>query len=145
MIGGSERILFVDDEEILVELAEQILGSLGYHLILVTNPIEALGIFRTDPASVDLVITDQTMPKMTGLELSRQLKQIRPDIPIIISTGYSTQVNEIIASEMGLRAFLKKPVNAAMYATSIRAVLDESADSHSRAGVSPEFTESPPA
>ena len=86
---GSERILFVDDEEALVEMGEDILAELGYDVTSRMNSREALALFKARPIPFDLVITDQTMPEMTGLELAKEILAIRPDMPIIMCTGFS--------------------------------------------------------
>ena len=90
---GSERILFVDDEEALVEMGEDILAELGYEVTSRMNGREALALFRLDPSRFDLVITDQTMPEMTGIELAKEVLAIRADMPIIMCTGFSHVVD----------------------------------------------------
>lgn len=107
---GKESILFVDDEEDLVELARNILGKFGYRVQTDIDPRAALNKFKEDPAAVDLVITDMTMPQMSGVELAEEIRKIRPDIPIIICTGHSSLVNEEKAAEIGVSAFAMKPV-----------------------------------
>lgn len=121
---GSERILFVDDEKDLVKIAESLIGSLGYSVTAVEDSAEALGLFREDPSRFDLVITDQTMPDITGTELSMHLLQIRPDVPIILCTGYSNIINEEKAKEIGIREYIMKPVDKNDIAILIRKVLD---------------------
>ena len=86
---GRERILFIDDEEALAEMGQEILSELGYQVESKTGSREALAILRLDPSRFDLVVTDQTMPEMTGVELTREILAIRPDMPIIMCTGYS--------------------------------------------------------
>ncbi|MDP3028951.1 MAG: PAS domain S-box protein, partial [Deltaproteobacteria bacterium] len=122
---GSERILFVDDEKVLVEMVKQMLESLGYRVVDRTSSIEALEAFRAQPDQFDLVITDQTMPNMTGETLARELLRIRPDIPIILCTGYSELITEEKAKAMGIRELLMKPVVRAEMARIIRHVLDQ--------------------
>ncbi len=121
---GNERILFVDDEQTLVDLARQLLGELGYQVVATTSSMEALEHFRKAPDRFDLVITDQTMPQMTGTSLAVELMQIRPDIPIILCTGYSEFLSAKKAKEMGFRAFVKKPFLELGIAIIIREVLD---------------------
>ena len=123
---GMERILFVDDEEILARLADLILRSLGYVVTTTTSSAEALELFRTSPHDYDLVITDQTMPGRTGAELARELLAVRTDIPIILCTGFSTLVDKEKAEAMGVRAFLTKPIDHKTIAESIWSVLDSS-------------------
>ena len=109
MPQGQGRILFVDDEELLASLAEGLLVYLGYDVTAHTNSLEALEAFRAAPESFDIVITDQTMPTMTGATLVEELRRIRPDIPIILCTGFSHLMNEEKAAALGVDAFVMKP------------------------------------
>jgi PAS domain S-box-containing protein len=123
---GDERILFVDDEEFLVDLGRQFFERLGYQAVCVTNPIKALELFRKQPDSFDLVITDMTMPKMTGISLARKIMEIRPNLPIILTTGFSQQLSiENRVSEIGIKAQLMKPLALKDLAVTIRKVLDQ--------------------
>jgi PAS domain S-box-containing protein len=124
---GSERILFVDDEEDLVDMVQQMLKRLGYSVVAKTNSIEALEVFKTQPNQFSLVITDQTMPQMTGAGLAKELMSIRPDIPIILCTGFSEVINAEKARSLGIREFLMKPFAPREIAETIRHVLDGSA------------------
>jgi signal transduction histidine kinase len=124
--GGSERILFVDDEASLVELGSIMMTSLGYHVTCRTSSIEALEAFRTNQNSFDLVITDMTMPNMRGDNLARELLKIRPDIPIIICTGFSEMISEEKAKNLGIRRLIMKPLVMNDIAKAVRAVLDRS-------------------
>ena len=92
---GAERILFVDDEESLVEVGEEILAELGYEVMSQTSSAEALALLRDDPSRFDVVITDQTMPELTGLELAKEILAIRPDLPVILCTGFSHTVDAL--------------------------------------------------
>jgi PAS domain S-box-containing protein len=121
---GTERILFVDDEPALVNLAERILSKLGYSVITKTNSIEALSLFKENPYSFDLVITDMTMPGMTGDRLAQYLMEIRKDIPVILCTGYSEYISEERAKKTGIREFFMKPFEIRVLAETIRKVLD---------------------
>ncbi len=121
---GNERILFVDDEEIYAEAEKDILESLGYSVTIETNSKEALEIFRAAPREFDLVITDQIMPHFSGYELAKELLVIRPDIPIILCTGFSTQINEEKAESIGIREFVMKPFEKKDIALLVRKVLD---------------------
>ena len=121
---GSERILFVDDEESLVNLGKQILEHLGYKVTVQTNATEALDLFRGQPEQFDLVITDTNMPDLTGDRLASQLIKIRPDIPVIICTGYSERISEEKAKQIGIRAFAMKPLAMRDLAQVVRKVLD---------------------
>jgi PAS domain S-box-containing protein len=122
---GSERILFIDDEEPLVDLGMGMLESLGYSVTIKTNSLEALETFRAKPDAFDLIITDVTMPAMTGIELAKELMAIRPDIPIILCTGFSELINEKQAKEMGIREFVMKPFVIGKHAKTIRKVLEQ--------------------
>lgn len=122
----KERILFVDDEELLAELGEKMLERLGYQVTVKTKSFEALGTFQNQPDHFDLVIADQTMPGMTGFDMARRMLQIRPDIPIILCTGYSALVDEQKAKSQGIREFAMKPLNSSTIAGLIRKVLDAS-------------------
>jgi CheY-like chemotaxis protein len=125
LVTGTENILFVDDEAFQADIAKQMLSRLGYRLTTCTSSVEALEFFRQSPEKYDLVITDMTMPHMTGDVLARELITIRPDIPIIVCTGYSDRVNTEIAGEIGIRELVMKPVVMKDIAHTIRRVLDE--------------------
>jgi len=123
--SGSERVLFVDDEESLARLGKRMLESFGYQVTSMSKSLEALETFRTRPEMFDLVITDQTMPDMTGDELAKEILAIRPDIPIILCTGHSSKVKGSNAEEFGVRALLMKPLARKDLVGVIRRVLDE--------------------
>ena len=125
MPRGSERILLVDDEEDLLDMMQRRLERLGYRVIAKTSSLEALKVFEEDPHRFDLVITDQTMPQMTGAELAKRLMRIRPDIPIILCTGFSEVITPEDAKTIGIRAFLMKPITAREIAETVRRVIDE--------------------
>jgi PAS domain S-box-containing protein len=122
---GSEHILFVDDEEALLEMGDQILTKLGYKVTGETNGDSALALIRENPSRFDLVITDQTMPKMTGMDLARKVLEIRPDIPIVLCTGFSKVVDAESAVAAGIKGFAMKPLTRREIATTVRKVLDE--------------------
>lgn len=122
---GTERILFVDDEPILVNLAEKMLTRLGYSVTAKTGSVEAFEAFRERPDEFDLVITDMTMPVMSGDMLARKIMAMRPDIPIILCTGYSEHITEELAQSMGIRQFLVKPIDMGGLARTLRKLLDE--------------------
>ena len=121
--GGHERILFIDDEEILVDLGCEILKKLGYQVESTTRPDRALEMFRRRPDRFDLVITDLTMPRLTGDELAAKLLHIRPDIPIILCTGYNESISKGRAKDLGIRAFETKPLVIRELAATIRRVM----------------------
>ena len=122
---GTECILFIDDEAPLTKIGKRLLESLGYEVVTRTSGIEALELFKSVPERFDVVITDLTMPKLTGDKLAEQLLKIKPDIPIIVCTGFSTMLDEKTAKAKGIRALLNKPVLKRNIAEVIRKVLDE--------------------
>jgi len=122
---GTERILFIDDEPVIINLSKQILESLGYDVVARNSSIEALELFKENKDRFDLVITDMTMPHMTGEKLAEKLMQIRPDIPVALCTGFSFMIDEQKALDMGIRAFISKPILKREIAEAIRKVLDE--------------------
>jgi PAS domain S-box-containing protein len=122
---GAERILFVDDEVPIAKMGGQTLEGLGYTVSIRTSSIEALELFRSKPNDFDLVITDTTMPNMTGDKLVVEMIKIRPDIPVIICSGYSKKISDKNASEIGIRAFASKPFVKADLARTVRKVLDD--------------------
>ena len=123
--GGKERILLVDDEDILVEMSQIMLTRLGYEVTVRNSSLEALTVFQNQPDQFDAVITDQTMPRMTGMDLARRILQVRPNIPIILCTGYSNLVNEDLAKGCGIKGFVMKPMTKKDISTLLRRVLDE--------------------
>lgn len=124
LIPGDERILFVDDEATLAEMAEQMLNHLGYKATVYTDSVEALEHFRANPMAYDLIITDLTMPQLSGVDLSRKLLKIRSDIPIILHTGYSTMVDASEAREAGVSSFMIKPLSMTKVSHQIRDVIE---------------------
>jgi len=123
---GKETILFVDDEETIVQLGKELLSPLGYRVEVHTNSQEALNAFRQDPQRFDLVITDQTMPGLTGEALSRELLRLRPELPIILCTGFSHIMTAEKAKALGIQAYLMKPLAIRDLAPIVRHVLDKS-------------------
>ncbi|MCX5865172.1 MAG: response regulator [Deltaproteobacteria bacterium] len=121
---GSERIFVIDDEQIIVAMEKLALERLGYQVRLFSDSEEALAAFRADPMACDLVVTDQTMPHLSGMDLAKAFLAIRPDLPIILSTGYSSQASAEDAALAGIRRFIMKPVNIADLAGAIREILD---------------------
>jgi PAS domain S-box-containing protein len=123
--GGREPILLVDDEPALLALARQALGRLGYTVTTCGNGLEALELFRATPDRFDVVVTDMTMPGLTGDRLARELTAIRPGTPVIITTGFSEHLDAEKALAQGVRAFLMKPFPMSQLAQTVRDVLDE--------------------
>lgn len=121
---GTERILFTDDEELQVELGREMLARLGYRVTGFTDCRKALEHFRKNPSAFDLVITDMTMPHMTGDILAAELIAIRPDIAVILCTGYSERVTEENVLAAGIKGFIMKPVVMEELARLIRKVLE---------------------
>jgi PAS domain S-box-containing protein len=122
---GTERILFIDDEKSLVDLGQQILERLGYDVSIRTSSVEALELFMEQPEKFDLVITDMTMPNMTGDELAARLMNIRADIPVILCTGYSERISRDRAHGLGIKEFILKPIVMRELAKTVRNVLDQ--------------------
>jgi len=123
-LSGIEKILFVDDDEAITDVSQQILEQFGYTVEVTTKPQEALKLFQSKPHEFDLVITDMTMPHMTGAKLSGKLKDIRPDIPVIICTGHSSLMDEEMARQLKIAAYVMKPVSLSKLGETIRKVLD---------------------
>ena len=124
MPRGTERIAVVDDEPTIAEMMQHMLEALGYRVTAMTGSVELLELVRARPDSFDLVITDMTMPRMTGDDLARGLLQVRPDLPIILCTGFSELLNGDEAKAAGIRAFLMKPILSRDLARTVRQVLD---------------------
>jgi len=122
---GTESVLFVDDEAPIAKMGSQVLERLGYKVTTRTSSVEALELFRLKPNYFDLIITDMTMPNMTGDRLAVELMKIRSDIPVILCTGYSKKISEESASLIGIKAFAYKPIVTADLAKTVRRVLDE--------------------
>jgi DNA-binding NtrC family response regulator len=122
---GTESLLLVDDEPIIVDIYSQMLGRLGYRVVARTDPLEALDTFRSDPNAYDLVVTDMTMPKLTGDQLATEVLKMRQDVPVILCTGFSEQMTEAKALRLGIKDFIMKPINKTEIARKIRKALDD--------------------
>jgi len=120
----KEVVLLVDDEEMMVDVTGQILERLGFTVVARTSSIDALEAFQEKPDEFDLVITDQVMPNMTGTELARKLISIRPDIPVILCSGFPENVRPEELKEIGIKEFITKPISRQEIAAIVRAVLD---------------------
>ncbi|MCP3941757.1 MAG: transporter substrate-binding domain-containing protein [Desulfobacteraceae bacterium] len=123
--GGKENILVVDDDKSIANLTKLRAERLGYQVTATTSSIDALQLFRSRPNAFDLVITDQTMPELTGEQLALKLLDIKPDLPIILCTGYSTKMDAARAKSLGIRALIMKPTDNEEFAGMIRQVLDK--------------------
>ena len=122
---GSERILFLDDDEMLADLGALMLSELGYQVTAMTSSTETLKRIQTDPGCCDLLITDQTMPEMSGKELILELQKTNPDLPTILCTGYSSKIDEKEAERLGIKAFLLKPIDFPELLRIMRQVFDQ--------------------
>ena len=122
---GNERILLVDDQDMVAQMEKQMLERLGYHVTVRTSSTDALEAFRTQPDKFDVVITDMTMPNMTGDKLAAELIKIRPAIPVILCTGFSEMMSKEKTAALGIKGFLMKPVVMKDLSSIIRKVLDD--------------------
>jgi len=111
-LSGYGSILFVDDDPYIVDIQKETFQRYGYNVIPFVSSLDALNKFKAGPEIFDIVICDMTMPDMTGLTLATHIKQIRPDIPIIICTGYSEQINKNNYYDKGIDGFLMKPIKS---------------------------------
>lgn len=124
VLKGKEHILFIDDEQNIVNVVKAILGELGYRLSAYLDPGEALQYFKQNPDEVDLIITDMTMPGLTGEELAQEIWKIKPGMPMILCTGFSTQMSEDRARQLGFKKFMMKPLSVTGLSRVVREVLD---------------------
>ena len=122
---AKERVLFVDDEAIIAETAKTMLERFGYRVTVETSSLRALKLFKEAPQKFDLVITDQTMPDMTGIALAGKLLKLRKDLPVVLCTGYSETISPDQAKEAGIREFLMKPITRGEMVRVIQKVLDQ--------------------
>jgi CheY-like chemotaxis protein len=124
-VGGNERILLVDDEILVVQMGQQMLERLGYEVTSCANSVEAFELFEKASDRFDLIITDMTMPELTGDRLAKMITDIRPEIPIILCTGYSNRLDRKTIADAGVRAILHKPLVKNELANTIRSVLSK--------------------
>ena len=122
---GKGRILVVDDEKYIAEMLKEMLGQLGYEVAARYGSAGALEVFQAQPERFDLVITDQTMPNMTGTDLAKEMLKIRPDIPIIICTGFSAVIDVAGTRKIGIKALLMKPVALQQLAEQVHKLLNQ--------------------
>jgi len=125
-MNDDHTILLVDDEEPVIKLEKQMLERLGYQITSRSSSLDAVEVFRSNPNAFDIVITDVSMPNMTGDQLAKELLAVNPDIPIIILTGFSERINKHTIETLGIKGLLMKPVVTSDMALEIRRVLDES-------------------
>jgi CheY-like chemotaxis protein len=123
-ITGAERVLFVDDEEVLVFLAQELLGSLGYTVTALESSTKALRILQENPDMFDILVSDQTMPCLTGIDLASEARRIRPDLPIVLCSGYSHYINPADLKAGGIIGFCPKPFTKEELGKAIRAAID---------------------
>ncbi|RLC05467.1 MAG: hypothetical protein DRH90_05855, partial [Deltaproteobacteria bacterium] len=123
MLKGTGEILFVDDEKSLVAYSKEILEYLGYGVEAQTSSKDALDLFLADPDRFNLVITDQTMPDMTGFDLAGRIHKVRPDMPIVLCTGFSSPGTEEMTAAHGIRLFIKKPLGPRRLAEIVNQIL----------------------
>ena len=122
---GNERVLLIDDEELIIEVGQLVLEGLGYRVTSKRSSLEAMEVFKANPDAFDVVITDMTMPNMTGAHLAQALLALRPDLPIIICSGFSERVSREQVKGLGVRYFLRKPITLFEISHKVRAALDE--------------------
>jgi CheY-like chemotaxis protein len=122
---GTERILVIDDEQLIANMEKEMLNTLGYKVVAKTNSIEALMLFQEAPDNFDLVITDITMPGMAGDRLAQKILELRSDIPIIMCTGYNKSITEEKAKSIGISDYILKPFRMSVLADTVRKALDK--------------------
>ena len=122
--GGNERVLLIDDENTVVTMASEMLTALGYEVTSYSSGFAALDAFSRDPDSFDVVVTDQTMPEITGYDLAGRMLEIRPAIPIVIMTGFSSNVTVEMSDRLGIKEFLMKPFTRRVLDGAIRSSLE---------------------
>jgi CheY-like chemotaxis protein len=123
--GQGQRILLVDDEHALVQVGTKLLQYLGYHVTAFTSALEAMACFRKKPGSFDLVITDMTMPGMTGIDVADGIRQLRPDLPVILASGFVNSEIREQAGLLGFREIMAKPVSTQALAETIQRIFSK--------------------
>lgn len=119
----NARIIILDDDELVSQYLAALLEIEGYEVIIMNDPLEALKCFNNHPDDFDLVVTDQVMPGLTGVEVAREVLKLRPQLPILLITGYSRRVNAENAESFGLSGFFPKPVNESLFLNKISDLL----------------------
>lgn len=122
---GKGRVLFVDDEEMIVRMGKRLLSRHGFDVTAMSSSSEALQVFCGNPEQFDVVVTDQTMPDLSGIEFSRELLSVRPDIPVVLFSGYSDLVDALAAKAAGIREYLVKPMGIDSLASSLKRIMGE--------------------
>ncbi len=123
--GSGEQVLFVDDEDVLVSLGKDVLGKLGYKVVAETSSVKALELYKENPEKFDIIVSDTTMPDLTGIQLARSVREINSDIPIILCTGYSRQIDEQVLGDLGVEYLLIKPYEVSELAVIMRTLLEK--------------------
>lgn len=123
--GQGEHILVIDDEEAVRDVTRKILIRLGYQVIATGDSRVALELFRKDPDAFSLILTDQTMPHLTGLEMAREMLHIRPGLPVILCSGYSDQRTDVQAGGQGIQQFLRKPIRIKALAEAVACAINQ--------------------
>ncbi len=123
--GNGETALFIDDEDELVSLGKDVLSKLGYNVIAETSSVKAMALFKENPDKFDIIVSDTTMPDLTGIQLVRSVREVAPDIPIILCTGYSRQIDEQVLSDLGIEYLLIKPYEVSELAVIMRTLLEK--------------------
>ena len=125
VLTGNEHILYIDDETVLAQMGKLILEPLGYKVTSCDDSVKAMELFQASPDDYALVVTDMTMPIMTGEQLGMQIMNIRPNLPIILCTGFSAVIDEDTALQKGFMAFLSKPITRKILTSTVRKILDQ--------------------
>jgi CheY-like chemotaxis protein len=126
-LGRGQRVLFIDDEPALCLTAQKLLERLNYEVHTETSAVDALALFRKEPAGFDLILTDLTMPLMTGMDVAREVLRVRPDLPVLVATGFNASWSRDTVRALGVRDLVLKPLSAAALAEAIHAALREEA------------------
>ncbi len=132
MRGGNERILFVDDEKTLAEMAGNMLEQLGYSVVILSSSTAALQLIKEQPNYFDILITDQTMPDLSGMDLTREVLKLCPGLPVILYTGYSATIDGDEAKRIGINRCLMKPLGMNILADAVRSTLDNTHSNNPR-------------
>ncbi|MDD9303808.1 MAG: response regulator [Desulfobacter sp.] len=127
MVGRGEHLLVVDDDHDIAAMCKEGFEILGYQVDVFTSSTQALEYFKTCYQDIDLVVTDQTMPEMTGIELAREMMDIWPDLPVILCSGYAASINNEAVVKAGIQRFVMKPVTVDLLSRDIQMLLNPQA------------------